>query len=379
MQDSLTYDLNCHPQKSLLQTRHLPQHLLGDRHSAQYSQQHVVSHVAQVSSRELQADCMNTSSTETVCSLNVSEESDTFSDAQDKLLNTMDICTNMNALEGEVISNSNTKQLSEYTQPIQDVQQNLSAPVYDHINQPEPLNLARDTPGQPLLCSRPTKEPATAIDSSSPEQLVEPCTQATDYLLAQRANDSFPLNSSFSSVSSLANPHCHLDQSSLQPDRLSGWYRLSCEGHVDYMSATSTDQTARTQDTAGDNDAFSDVVDRLPHTMNTAMLVHELEDEVLSNQENDICLELEPQLPFVTEIKESETVVCEPKVFDKMTTETIASEILISENLSRTVPLHDPWNVTESALKNLIERKPGTSQVVDGFVVKEAPAEATPI
>ena len=354
-----------------MQPGHLPQHLLGDRHSAQYSQQHVVSHVAQVSSRELQADCMNTSSTETICSLNASAESATFSDAQDKLPDTVDICTNMNALEGEVISNTNTKQLSEYTQPIRDVQQNLSAPAYDHINQPEPLNLIRDTPGQPLLCSRPTKEPAAAIGSLSPMQLVEPCTQATDYLLAQRANDSFLLNSSFSSVSSLANPHCHLDQSSLQPDRLFGRYpaelhqpvsspdghRLLCEGHADYMSATSTDQTARTQDTAGDNDAFSDAVDRLPHTMNTGMLVNELEDEVLSNQENDICLELEPQLPFVTEIKESERVVCEPKVFDKMTTETIASEIVISEKLNRIVLLHDPWNVTVSALKNLIKTK----------------------
>ena len=43
-----------------------------------------------------------------------------------------------------------------------------------------------------------------------------------------------------------------------------------------------------------------------------------------------------------------------------------------------TVPLHDPWNVTESALKSLTERKPGTSNFVDAFVVKEAPAEATP-
>ena len=375
-----------------MQPRYLPQHLLGDRHSAQYSQQHVVSHVAQVSSRELQADCMNTSSTETVCSLNASAESDTFSDAQDKLPNTVDICTNMNALEGEVISNTNTKQLSEYAQPIQDVQQNSSAPVYDHINQPEPLNLTRDTPGKPLLSSRPTKGPVAATDSSTPEQLVEPCTRATDYLLAQRPNDSFPLNSSCSSVSSLANPHCHLDQSSLQPDHLSSRYpaemhqpvsspyghRLLCEGHADYMSATSTDQTARTQDTAGDNDAFSDAVDRLPHTMNTGMLVNELEDEVLSNQETDSCLELEPQVPFVTAIKESERVVCAPKVFDKMTTETIASEILISEKLNRTVPLHDPWNVTEFALKNLIERNPGTSKFVDGFVVKESPAEATP-
>ena len=149
VQDSSTYDLYCHPHKSLSQSGHLPQHLLGDRHSAQYSQQHVVSHVAHVSSCKLQADCMNTSSTETVCSLNASAESDTFSDAQDKLPNTVDICTNMNALEGEVISIKNTKQLSEYTQPIQDVQQNLSAPVYDHINQPEPLNLSRDTPGKP--------------------------------------------------------------------------------------------------------------------------------------------------------------------------------------------------------------------------------------
>ena len=391
VQDSSTYDLYWHPHKSLLQPCYLP-HLLGDRYFAQYSQQHVVSHVAQVSSRELQADCMNTSSTETVCSLNAPAESDAFSDAQDKLPDTVDICTNMNALEGGVIGNTNTKQLSEYTQPIQDVQQNLSAPVYDHINQPEPLNLTRDTPGKPLPCSRPTKEPVAAIDSSSPEQLVEPCTQATDYLLAQRVNDSFLLNSSFSSVSSLANPHCHLDQSSLQPDRLSGRYpaemhqpvsspdghRLSCEGHANYMSATSTDQTACIQDTAGDNDAFFDPVDRLPHTMNTGMLVNELEDEVFSNQENDSCLELEPQLPFVTEIKEPETVVCAPKVFDKMTTETIAPEILISKKLNRTVSLHDPWNVTESALKNLIERNPGTSKFVDGFVVKEAPAEATP-
>ena len=151
---------------------------------------------------------MNTSSTETVCSLNVSAESDTFSDAQDKLPNTVDICTNMNALEGEVISNTNTKKLSEYT-PIQDVQLNLSAPVYDHINQPEPLNLTLDTPRQPFLCSRPTKESTASIDSSSSEQLIEPCTQATDYLIAQRANGSFLLNSSFSSVSSLANLHCH--------------------------------------------------------------------------------------------------------------------------------------------------------------------------
>ena len=78
------------------------------------------------------------------------------------------------------------------------------------------------------------------------------------------------------------------------------------------MSSTSTDQTAHTLDTAGDNNAFSDAVDRLPHTINTGMLVNELEDEVLSNQENDICLELEPQLPFVTEIKELERVVCAP-------------------------------------------------------------------
>ena len=391
VQDSLTYDLYCHPHKSPLRPGHLPQHLLGDCHSAQYSQ-HVVSHVAQVSSRKLQADCMDTSSTETVCSLNASAESDTFSDAQDKPPNTVDICTNMNALECEVISNTNTKQLSEYTQPIQDVQQNLSATVYDHINQPEPLNLTRDTPGQPLLSSRSSKGPVAAIDSSSSEQLVEPCTQATGYLLAQRPNDSFLLNSSCSLVSSLANPHCHLDQSSLQPDRLSDRYpaemhqpvsspdghRLSCEGHADYMSATSTDQTARTQDTAGDNDAFSDAVDRLPHTMNTGMLVNELEDEVLTNQENDSCLELEPQLPFITDIKEPEGDVCAPKDFDKMTTETIASEILISEKLNRTVPLHDPWNVTESALKNLTERKPRTSNFVDAFVVKEALAEATP-
>ena len=335
---------------------------------------------------------MNTSSTETVCSLNASAESDTFPDAQDKLPDTVDICTNMNALEDEVISNTNTKQLSEYAQPIHDIQQNLSAPVYDHINQPEPLSLTRDTPGKPRLCSRPTKEPVAVIDSSSPEQLVEPRTQATDYLLAQRANDSFLLNNSFSSVSSLATPHCRLGQSSLQPDRLSHRYPaelhqpvfssddhlLSCEGHANYMSATSTDQTARTLDTAGDNDAFSDAVDRLPHTMNTGMLVNELEDEVLSNQENDNCLELEPQLPFVTEIKEPEREVCAPKVFEKMTTETITSEILISEKHNRTVPLHDPWNVTESALKNLIKRKPGTSKFVDFFVVKEAPAEATP-
>ena len=298
----------------------------------------------------------------------------------------------MNALEGEVISNITTKQLSEYTQPIQDVQQNLSATVYDHINQPEPLNLTRDTPGQPLLSSRSTKGPVAAIDSSSSEQLVEPCTQATGYLLAHRPNDSFPLNSSCSLVSSLAKPHRHLDQSSLQPVRLSGRYpaemhqpvsspdshRLSCEGHADYMSASSTDQTARTQDTAGDNDAFSDAVDRLPHTMNTGILVNELEDEVLSNQENDSCLELETQLPFITEIIEPEGDVCAPKDFDKMTTETIASEILISEKLNRTVPLHDSWNVTESALKNLTERKPGTSNFVDACVVKEAPAEATP-
>ena len=390
IQDSSTYDLYCHPHNSLLQSGHLPQHLLGDRHSAQYSQ-HIVSHVAQISSCELQADCMNTSSTETVCSLNASAESDTFSDAQDKLPDTVDICTNMNALESEVISITTTKQLSECTQPIQDVQQNLSAPVYDHTNLPNPLNLTRDTPGQPLLSSRPTKAPVAAIDSSSPAQLVEPCTQATDYLLAQRVNDSFLLNNS-SSVASLANPHCYLDQSSLQPDRLSGRYpvelhqpvsspdghRLSCEGHADYMSATSTDQTARTQDTAGDNDTFSDAVERVPHTMNTGTLVNELEDEVLNNQKNDICLEIEPQLPFVTEIKEPERVVCEPKVFDKMTTETFASEILISEKLNRTVPRHDPWNVTESALKNLIERKPGTSKFVDGVVVKEAPAEAAP-
>ena len=202
VQDSSTYDLYCHPHKSLLQPGHLPQYLLGYCHSAQYSQQHIVSHVAQISSRELQADCMNTSSTETVYGLNASSESDTFSDTQDKFPDTVDICTNMNALEGEVISNITTKQLSEYTQPIQDVQQNLSEPVYDHINHTESLNLTRDTPGQPLLCSRPTKEPAAAIDSSSPEQLVEPCTQATGYLLAQRLNDSFPLNSSCSLVSS---------------------------------------------------------------------------------------------------------------------------------------------------------------------------------
>ena len=61
-----------------------------------------------------------------------------------------------------------------------------------------------------------------------------------------------------------------------------------------------------------------------------------------------------------------------------MTTETIASEILISEKLNRTVPLHDPWNVTESAQKYLIEWKPDTSKFVDGFVVKEASAEASP-
>ena len=391
VQDSLTYDIYCHPYKSPLRPGHLPRHLLGDRHSAQFSQ-HIVSHVAQISSHELQADCMNTSSTETVYNLNVSAESDTFPDTQDKLPDTVDICTNMNALEGEVISNITTKQLSEYTQPIQDVQQNLSATVYDHINQPEPLNLTRDTPGQPLLSSRPTKGPVAAIDSSSSEQLVEPCTQATGYLLAQRPNDSFPLNSSCSLVSNLANPHGHLGQSSLQPDRLSGQYpaemhqpvsspdghRLSCEGHADYMNATSTGQTARIQDTAGDNDAFSDAVDRLPHTMNTGMLVNELEDEVLSNQENDSCLELEPQLPFITEIKEPEGDICAPEDFDKMTTETIASEILISEKLNRTVPLHDPWNVTESVLKNLTERKPGTSNFVDAFVVKETPAEATP-
>ena len=107
------------------------------------------------------------------------------------------------------------------------------------------------------------------------------------------------------------------------------------------------------------------------------MLVNELEDEVLSKQENDGCLELERQLPFITEIIEPEGDVCAPKDFDKMTTETIASEIL-SEKLNRTVPLHDSWNVTESALKNLTERKPGTSNFVDAFVVKEAPAEATP-
>ena len=390
VQDSLTYDLYCHPHKSPLRPGHLPQHLLGDRHSAQYSQ-HVVSHVAQISSRELQADCMNTSSTETVSSLNASAESDTFSDAQDKPPNTVDICTNMNALECEVISNTNTKQLSEYTQPIQGVQQNLSAPVYDHINHTEPLNLTRDTPGKPLLSSRPTKEPDAANDSSSPEQLVEPCTQARDYLLAQKANDSILLNSSFSSLSSLANPHCHQDQSLLQPDHLSGQYpaelhqpesspdgyRLSCEGHA-YMSATSTDQTAHTLDTAGDNDAFSDAVDRRPHTMNAGMLVNELEDEVLSNQEIDNCLELEPQLPLATEIKEPERVVCAPKGVEKTTTETIASEILISAKLNHTVRLHDPLNVTESALKNLTERNPVTSKFVDGFVVKEAPSEATP-
>ena len=126
------------------------------------------------------------------------------------------------------------------------------------------------------------------------------------------------------------------------------------------------------------NDAISNAVDRLPHTMNTGMLVNGLEDEVLSNQENDNCLELEPQLPFITEIKEPERVVCAPKVFEKKTAETIASEILISEKLNRTVPLHDPWNVTESALKNIIARKPGTSKFVNGFVVKEAPAEAIP-
>ena len=198
VQDSSTYDLYCHPHKSLLQPGHLPQHLLGDRHSAQYSPQHIVSHVAQIASHELQADCMNTSSTETVCSLNASAESDIFSDTQDKLPDTVDICTNMNALEGEVISNITTKQLCEYTQAIQDIQQNLSAPVYDCINQPEPLNLTRDTPGQPLLSSRPTKGPVPVFDSSSSEQLVEPCTQATGYLLAQRPNDSFPLNSSCS-------------------------------------------------------------------------------------------------------------------------------------------------------------------------------------
>ena len=79
-----------------------------------------------------------------------------------------------------------------------------------------------------------------------------------------------------------------------QPVSSPDGHRLSCEGHADYMSATSTDQTARTQDTAGDNDASSDAVDRLPHTMNTGMLVNELEDEFLSNQENDSCLELEP-------------------------------------------------------------------------------------
>ena len=390
VQDSVTYDIYCHPYTSPLRPGHLPRHLLGDHHSAQYSQQHIVSHVAQISSHELQDDCMNTSSTETVCSLNVSAESDTFSDAQDKLPNTVDICTNMNALEGEVISNTNTKKLSEYT-PIQYVQLNLSAPVYDHINQPEPLNLTRDTPRQPFLCSRPTKESAASIDSSSSEQLIEPCTQATDYLLAQRANDSFLLNSS-SSVYSLANLHCHLDESSLQPDRLSGRYPadlhqpvfspdghlLSCEGHANYMSATSTDQTSRTLDTAGDDDAFSDAVDRLPHTMNTGMLVNELEDEVLSNQEIDNCLELEPQLPFATEIKEPERVVCAPKGFEKTTTETIASEILISAKLNHTVRLHDPLNFTESALKNLTERNPVTSKFVDGFVVKEAPSEATP-
>ena len=116
MQDSLTYGIYRHPYKSPLRPGHLPRHLLGDRHSAQYSQQHIVSHVAQISSHELQADCMNTSSTETVCSLNVS----TFPDTQDKLPDTVDICTNMNALEGEVISSTTTKQLSEYTQPIQE-------------------------------------------------------------------------------------------------------------------------------------------------------------------------------------------------------------------------------------------------------------------
>ena len=391
VQDSVTYDIYCHPYTSPLRPGHLPRHLLGDHHSAQYSQQHIVSHVAQISSHELQDDCMNTSSTETVCSLNVSAESDTFSDAQDKLPNTVDICTNMNALEGEVISNTNTKKLSEYT-PIQDVQLNLSAPVYDHINQPEPLNLTRDTPRQPFLCSRPTKEPAASIDSSSSEQLIEPCTQATDDLQAQRANDSFLLNSSFSLVSSLANLHCHLDDSSLQSDHLSGRYPadlhqtvfspdghlLSCEGNANYMSATSTDQTARTLDTAGDDDALSDAVDRLPHTMNTGMLVNELEDEVLSNQEIDNCLELEPQLPFATEIQEPERVVCAPKGFEKTTTETIASEILISAKLNHTVRVHDPLNVTESALKNLTERNPVTSKFVDGFVFKEAPSEATP-
>ena len=137
-------------------------------------------------------------------------------------------------------------------------------------------------------------------------------------------------------------------------------------------------KTARTLDTAGDDDAFSDAVDRLPHTMNTGMLVNELEDEVLSNQEIDNCLELEPQLQFATEIKEPERVVCAPKGFEKTTTETIASEILISAKLNHMVRLHDPLNVTESALKNLTERNPVTSKFVDGFVVKEAPSEATP-
>ena len=66
---------------------------------------------------------------------------------------------------------------------------------------------------------------------------------------------------------------------------------------------------------------FSDAVDRLPHTMNTGMLVNELEDEVLTNQKNDSCLELEPQLPCITDIKEPEGDVCAPKDFDKMTTE----------------------------------------------------------
>ena len=108
---------------------------------------------------------MNTSSTETVCSLNASAENDTVSKAQDKLPNTVDICTNMNALEGYVISNTTTEQLSEYLQTIQDVQQNLSAPVYDQINQPEPLNFAWDTPGKPLLCYRPPEEPVAAVDS----------------------------------------------------------------------------------------------------------------------------------------------------------------------------------------------------------------------
>ena len=221
--------------------------------------------------------------------------------------------------------------------------------------------------------------------------LVEPCTQATGYLPAQRPNDSFALLSSCSLVSSLANPHCHLDQSSLQPDRRSGRYPaelhqpvfspdghlLSCEGHA-YMSAISIDQTARTQDTAGDNDAFSDAADSLPHTMNTGMLVNELEDEVLSNQENDSCLELKPHLPFITEIKEPEGVVCAPKEFDKMTTETIASEILISDMLNRTVPLHDPWNVTDSALKNLIERKPGTLNLLMPLLSKK-PQQKRPL